>query len=159
MKPCGVDETGWQNQGTPDIGRLINSSPFISQIRDKIGGGGMTCPHSKGSWFILVKIALNQTCKITLKLIFNKKISKKNYCLKRYIWGLLFPLHQKRPPLVLVEERWQPGIEMRFRRESSKCFQKEHSLCFFCFLHFEYCWPPSLKQNIASLMWLKNTAK
>lgn len=35
----GVDETGWQNQRTPDIGRLINCSPFISQIRDKIWEG------------------------------------------------------------------------------------------------------------------------
>ena len=93
----------------------------------------MKRPHSKGSWFILVKIALNQTCKITLKIIFNKKISKKDYCSKRCIWCLFFPLYQKRPPLVLVEKRWEPGIEMRFRRESSRVFRK-NAPCVFFFL-------------------------
>ena len=129
----------------------------------------MKRPHSKGSWFILVKITLNQTCKITLKIIFNQKISKKDYCSKRCIWCLFFPLYQKRPPLVLVEERWEPGIEMRFIRESSSVFRK-NAPCFFFFLpafwilltslnKIKYCILDVVKKTQQNKNWLLTTLR
>lgn len=42
----------------------------------------MTYPPLEESWVILVKIALGQTFKITLKIIFNKKSPPKHYCSK-----------------------------------------------------------------------------
>lgn len=117
----------------------------------------MTCPPSEGSWFILGHL---NNCpqanflKITLKIIFDKKISKKNYCSKDIFYVCVFLCVRKGHPLSCWGKGEKPGLKCRLEENLKVFSQRMLSVSFTsCILNIA----DLSSQSIASLMWLKNS--